>query len=452
MHPSALLASGGHSSLRLTPLQIALVVAVCALSALLVNMAVAVFHDGVRPFMLDHRQGRMKRREITPLAFSLSAGFVFGLGAPMAFSTGVLNPWILFLPTDVLGLLASKRWMALVLGAVWALLVVFGLSQATQAAQSLPVDFLTAMRSLSDPVMYLFAFFPAVAVAYQFGRARGAVAFAVEGVLMLASAHVWKGVFPGALSMAVGMLLLVGLAVHRDLVNRRAAREEARARGAEPSVPDTSAADSLFGANAKRLRTHLPWLMALGGLVAALCATGAFAGGEATSYLVQRGDMTNAAQVDFYRTFGFIPLIGLTSLASGTFATNGVNFVYAAGYIAPNLITAAMAGAAVFTVEVLALTQLGKFFAHVPSVQDAADHIRHAINQVLELGVLFGSILAGMRMAGGTGIALVGGMYVLNEAMGRPVIRLAAAPVAIICTGLLLNVGYWSHLFTPLKG
>ncbi|MBL1087319.1 permease [Streptomyces actinomycinicus] len=429
----------------------ALVVAVCALSALLVNMAVAVFHDGVRPFMLDHRQGRMKRREITPLAFSLSAGFVFGLGAPMAFSTGVLNPWILFLPTDVLGLLAARRWLAVVLGAVWALLVVFGLSRATQAAQSLPVDFLTAMQSLSDPVMYLFAFFPAVAVAYQFGRARGAIAFAVEGVLMLASAHVWKGVFPGALSMAVGMLLLVGLALHHDLVKRRAAREEARARGARPPVPDTSA-DSLFGANAKRLRTHLPWLMALGGLVGTLCATGAFAGGEATSYLVQHGDMVNAAQVDFYRTFGFVPLIGLTSLASGTFATNGVNFVYAVGYIAPNVAVAALAGAAVFTVEVLALTQLGKLFAHVPSVQDAADHIRHAINQVLELGILFGSVLAGMRMAGGTGIALVGGMYVLNEAMGRPVIRLAAAPVAVICTGLLLNVAYWSHLFTPLKG
>ncbi|MGW1894373.1 YhfT family protein [Streptomyces sp. NPDC002004] len=452
MSPSAPHVSGGHISLHLTPLQTALVVAVCAVSALLANMAVAVFHDGVRPFMLDHRQGRMKRREIAPVAFSLSSGFIFGLGAPMAFSTGVLNPWILFLPTDVLGLLAPRRWMALLLGAAWSLLVVFGLSGATRAAQSLPVDFLTAMESLSDPVMYLFAFFPAVAIAYQFDKVRGAVAFAAEGVIMLASAQIWKGLFPGALSMAAGMLLLVALAVQRDVVNRRAERKAARARGEEPPVPDTSSADSLFGANAKRLRTHLPWLMVLGGLVGTLCATGAFAGGEATSYLVQHGDMVDAAQIDFYRTFGFIPLIGLTSLASGTFATNGVNFVYAAGYIAPNVVVGALAGAAVFALEVLGLAQLGRFFAHVPSIQDASDHIRHAINQVLEIAVLFGSILAGMRMGGGIGVALVGGLYVLNEAMGRPVIRLAAAPVAIICTGLLLNLAHWAGLFTPLKG
>ncbi|MFI9630093.1 YhfT family protein [Streptomyces sp. NPDC052042] len=452
MHSSVLLASGGHSSLNLTAFQIVLVVAVCALSALLVNMAVAVFHDGVRPFMLDYREGRMKRREIAPIAFSLSSGFIFGLGAPMAFSTGVLNPWILFLPTDILGLLAPKRWMAPVLGAAWALLVVFGLSGATQAAQSLPVDFLTAMQALSDPVMYLFAFFPAVAIAFQFGKARGAIAFAAEGVIMLASAYFWEGTFPGAVPMAVGMLLLVGLAVRRDMVNRRMAREEALARGEAPPVPDTSAAESLFGANAKRLRKHLPLLITLGGLVGALCATGIFAGGEATSYVVQHGEMDNAAQIDFYRTFGFIPLIGLTSLASGTFATNGMNFVYAAGYIAPNVVIGAIAGAVIFALEVLALAQLGKLFAKVPSMQDASDHIRNAINQVLEIAVLFGAILAGMQMGGGVGVALVGGLYVLNEAMGRPVMRLAAAPVALICTGLLLNLAHWAHLFTPLKG
>ncbi|MEV0280627.1 YhfT family protein [Streptomyces sp. NPDC050610] len=446
------LAASGHHSLSLSPTQIVLTVVVCALSALLVNMAVAVFHDGVRPFMLDYRQGRMKRREIATIAFSLSSGFIFGLGAPMAFSTGVLNPWLLFLPTDILGLLAPRRWLAPVLGAAWALLVIFGLAGATDAAQALPVDFLTAMQALSDPVMYLFAFFPAVAIAYQFGKARGGIAFAVEGLIMLATAYFWKSLFPGALAMAAGMAMLVAFAVRRDVVNRRTARAEAAARGEELPVVDTSAADSLFGGNAKRLRKYLPWLLLLGGLTGALCATGVFAGGEATSYIVQKGDMGNAAQIDFYRTFGFIPLIGLTSLASGVYATNGMNFVYAAGYIAaPNLLVGGIAGVAVFGVEVLALSQLGRLFARVPSMQDASDHIRNAINQVLEIAVLFGSILAGMHMGGGVGVALVGGLYVLNEAMGRPVMRLAAAPCAVILVGIALNLASWAHLFTPIK-
>jgi hypothetical protein len=45
------------------------------------------------------------------IAFELSAGFIFGLGVPVAFSSGVLNPWVLFLPTDILGILSPKKRM-----------------------------------------------------------------------------------------------------------------------------------------------------------------------------------------------------------------------------------------------------------------------------------------------------------------------------------------------------
>jgi len=79
------------------------VIVLSALTAYISHMALAVFNDGTRPFMLDFIQGRSTRTATAAVAFGLSAGFIFGLGAPMALSSGVLNPWLLFLPTDILG-------------------------------------------------------------------------------------------------------------------------------------------------------------------------------------------------------------------------------------------------------------------------------------------------------------------------------------------------------------
>jgi len=53
-------------------------------------------------------------------------------------------------------------------------------------------------------------------------------------------------------------------------------------------------------------------------------------------------------------------------------------------------------------------------------------------------------------MAGGVGIAVVGGLYALNEALGRPVIRMAAGPVAVILAGIVFNILAYVHLFTPI--
>lgn len=60
--------------------------------------------------------------------------------------------------------------------------------------------------------------------------------------------------------------------------------------------------------------------------------------------------------------------------------------------------------------------------------------------------------MAANAMGGGLGILVVGGLYLFNEVMGRPVVRMAAAPAAVIVGGILLNLLYWLDLFTPVKG
>nr|WP_239084795.1 YhfT family protein [Streptomyces halstedii] len=413
-------------------------------------MALAVFNDGVRPFMLDFIQGRTTRNATTAVSFGLSAGFIFGLGAPMALSTGVLNPWLVFLPTDILGILAPKKWLAPLLGGAWGAVVVFGLNGANNVAHDLPVDFLTAMQQMSTPILFLFTLFPVLAITKQFGRRWGGVAGVLELALVVMTMKLWPNMFAGALAMAAGVLMLIGLAVSKDIRQRRADR----AAGVEETV--VAEADdpmaSLFSASAARLRRYLPLFMVLGAGVCVLAQMHIFGGGEATSFLIAKGQYSEAAQVDFYRVFGFVPLIATTALASGAYGIAGFTLVYPIGYLMPNPFVAAVVGALVFAVEVLALSLIGRALGKLPSVRDSSEHLRSAIGDTLQLAILFGSLMAANAMGGGLGILVVGGLYLLNEAMGRPVVKMAAAPAAVIVGGVLLNILYWLDLFTPLKG
>ncbi|MEU6955695.1 YhfT family protein [Streptomyces sp. NPDC045714] len=424
------------------------VIALCALTAFIAHMALAVFNDGVRPFLLDFIQGRTTRSATTAVSFGLSAGFIFGLGAPMALSTGVLNPWLLFLPTDILGMLSPKKWLAPILGGAWGAVVVFGLNGANDIAHDLPVDFLTAMQQMSTPILFLFTLFPVLAITKQFGRKWGGIAGVLELALVVMTMKLWPNMFAGALAMAVGVLMLIGLAVSKDLRQRRADR----AAGVVEEVTGDDPMASLFSASAARLRKYLPLFMLLGAGVCVLAQMHIFGGGEATSFLIAKGQYAEAAQVDFYRVFGFIPLIATTALASGAYGIAGFTLVYPIGYLMPNPFLAAVVGALVFAVEVLALSWIGKVLGKLPSVRDSSEHLRSAIGDTLQLAILFGSLMAANAMGGGLGILVVGGLYLLNESMGRPVVRMAAAPAAVIIGGVLLNILYWLDLFTPVKG
>ncbi|MFH9296504.1 YhfT family protein [Streptomyces sp. NPDC017520] len=424
------------------------VIALCALTAFIAHMALAVFNDGVRPFLLDFIQGRTTRSATTAVSFGLSAGFIFGLGAPMALSTGVLNPWLLFLPTDILGMLSPKKWLAPILGGAWGAVVVFGLNGANNIAHDLPVDFLTAMQQMSTPILFLFTLFPVLAITKQFGRKWGGIAGVLELALVVMTMKLWPNMFAGALAMAVGVLMLIGLAVSKDLRQRRTDR----AAGVVEEVTGDDPMASLFSASAARLRKYLPLFMVLGAGVCVLAQMHVFGGGEATSFLIAKGQYAEAAQVDFYRVFGFIPLIATTALASGAYGIAGFTLVYPIGYLMPNPFLAAVVGALVFAVEVLALSWIGKLLGKLPSVRDSSEHLRSAIGDTLQLAILFGSLMAANAMGGGLGILVVGGLYLLNESMGRPVVRMAAAPAAVIVGGVLLNILYWLDLFTPVKG
>lgn len=160
-------------------IQIIVVACLTGMTSLLAHRSAAVFHDGIRPILPQLIEGYMNRREAGSIAFGLSIGFVASVGISFTLKTGLLNAWLLFLPTDILGVLAINSLMAFGLGAIWGVLILTCLLPVNQLLTALPVDVLGSLGELSSPVVSAFALFPLVAIFYQFGWKQSLVAAVV---------------------------------------------------------------------------------------------------------------------------------------------------------------------------------------------------------------------------------------------------------------------------------
>jgi len=68
----------------------------------------------------------------------------------------------------------------------------------------------------------------------------------------------------------------------------------------------------------------------------------------------------------------------------------------------------------------------------------------------MEYALLAGAIFASIKMAGYSGFMITTAIYFLNEALGRPVLKIAAPVVAVILTGIILNLCFWAGLVIPV--
>ncbi|MCR9422376.1 YhfT family protein [Vibrio sp. RM-69-4] len=428
-------------------MHIGLVATLCAMTALIANMSAAVFHDGIRPILPQLVEGNMTRREAGSVAFGLSIGFVASVGISFTLSTGLLNPWLLFLPTDILGVMIGSRWLAAAAGGLWGVLVVTSLAGVNAVLTGLPVDALSALGELGTPVMSAFALFPLLAIFYQFGWKAGAI---TAVVILFSRLMVMKftGIYPESIQIFIGMLMLVFFAIQKDISDRK--------KGIE--APDMSGLHGLFEERTKRIVKNLPFLAVTGALIAAVSNGGIFAGSEVSIYsLAEAYKITDPAAHDtamkqvalseFMRGLGFIPLIATTALATGVYGVVGMTFVFVVGYLAPNMPVAAVLGAITICIEIFLLRGIGRFLEQFPSIRNASDNIRNSMNTLMEFALLIGGVLAVMKMGSTTGFTIFAMLFFLNEVMGRPVLKIAAPAVAAILTGVILNILYVIGLF-----
>lgn len=431
-------------------LDFVIVIALCASSAFLSNIGAAVFHDGIRPVIPEYIEGRMKRPELASVAFGLSVGFIASLGIAFTISTKLLNPWLLFLSTDILGIVAPKKWIAAVLGGIWGVLCLSSLGMINTALTSLPVDMITGLGALGDPVIAGFSLFPLIAIFRQFGAKKGIISTVVAlFVRQLVSITIPNMV--DVLQMLTGILILIGLAIYTDI---RTKKENKETGGIKES-------ENIFTQRIKRIKKNLPYLMAVGGLIAVACNIGVFAGSEVSIYTladaykstnaeVTSNFMNQAAFAETMRSLGFIPLIATTAITTGVYGVAGLCFVYPIGYLMPNPIVAFIAGAAMIFMEVMVLGWIGKGFEKLPSIKDASDSIRSSMITAMEFSLLIGSVNASIKMGGTTGLFICAMVYFINELTGTKIMKMAIGPVGAIITGILLNILHVVGLFPPL--
>lgn len=434
-------------------LKVALVAALTALTALLSYYGRAVFHDGIRPIMPEFIEGRMKRPELASISFGLSVGFIASVGIAFTLSTKLLNPWLLFLPTDILGVFATRDWLAALLGGAWGVAVVTGLTAVQSVFGVFPIDFIGALGELSSPVLAGFALFPVLAITYQFGWKKGAFSGAVVLLIRQLIELGWIlpedfKLLPEAGELFVGTLLLVIFALLKDWGRDSSEMEEG---------------ESIFEERTRRILKGLPLFAAAGALIAVIANLGYFAGSEVSIFTLQEAYSAShpsqkqaliqqAALADFLRGIGFVPLIVTTAITTGVYGVVGLTFIFPIAYLSPNVFVAAIGGALMISLEVLLLSKIGKVLEKFPSLREASDSIRTAITNMMEIALLLGSVLAVLKMGQFTGFSIFVALYSINEALGRPVIRLAASPLAAILTGLILNLLYLLQLFTPATG
>ncbi|AFJ47342.1 YhfT family protein [Shimwellia blattae] len=427
-------------------LPVMLVSLLTGITALLSHRSAAVFHDGIRPILPQLVEGRMNRREAGSIAFGLSIGFVASVGISFTLSTGLLNSWLLFLPTDIIGVMAFSPWLALALGMLWGIVVFTSLEPVNQVLTSLPVDIIGALGELSNPVVSAFALFPLVALFYQFGLKLGLLGCAVVLMSRIVVVRFFPHLYPESIEIFTGMVMLLGTAIWRD--RNRSGEQEGDGH-------------SVFEERSRRIIAQLPWIATVGALIAAVVSLRIFGGSEVSIYTLAKAYapgvdpaeasalVRQAALAEFMRALGFLPLIATTALATGVYAVAGFTFVFVVGYLSPTPWIAAPLGALVISAEVLLLRYIGKWLGRYPSVRDASDNIRNAMNMLMEFALLIGSVFAAIKMAGYTGFSIAAALYFLNEAIGRPVLKIAAPVVAVILTGIVLNILWLAGLFIP---
>lgn len=428
-------------------IQIVVVACLTGMTALLAHKSAAVFHDGIRPILPQLIEGNMNRREAGSIAFGLSIGFVASVGISFTLKTGLLNSWLLFLPTDILGVLAFNGMMAFGLGAIWGVLILTCLLPVNHLLTALPVDVLGSLGELSSPVVSAFALFPLVAIFYQFGWKNSLFAAVVVLMTRVIIVRYFPHLNPESIEIFVGMVMLLGIAITLDH----------RTRG-ERSDDD---GQSVFEERTSRIIKNLPYIAIVGGLIAAVASMKIFAGSEVSIFTLEKAYhagldpaqsqtlINQAALAEFMRGLGFVPMIATTALATGVYAVAGFTFVFAVGYLIANPLIAFVVGALVISAEVLLLRSIGKWLGRYLSVRNASDNIRNAMNMLMEMALLVGSIFAAIKMAGYTGFTIAAALYFLNESLGRPVQKMASPVVAVLITGIVLNILFYCGLFVP---
>ncbi|EBW7255762.1 TPA: YhfT family protein [Salmonella enterica subsp. enterica serovar Muenchen] len=399
-------------------------------ASFLANKAIAVYHDGLRPIMPEFMSGNMSRKELAGVSFAISIGFITGFALPISIASGIIVIHIILLAADFIGVSIGNSKLSVAVGTVYGGIITLVLDVVIKSFQYLPVNFLDALSAVGMPVIYAFVAFPAISVAYQFSVRKGiftllaslAGQIAIEAINPVIIAGKEVSLSPQGIALLVGMTFLLVYS----------ARDKSVGINIENSV---------FEENINRIKGNAKYLLPMGALLAVAANYHWIAGEPIAGALLGEGKVMSAAIVAIVQALAFMPLIVTTSMISGVYGTNGwCDWLLGAGYLAPNPVVAAGAGAVLMGVEIKSLSHIGKALHRFPALKESGDNIRTAMTGILEIALLVGGINAANDIWEGVGMFTVVALYILNEIAGRPVMKMAAAPLGAIVVGIAANI------------
>ncbi|RHK02226.1 YhfT family protein [Olsenella sp. AM04-33] len=417
-----------------------------AMGALLANRGISVFNDAVRPVVPEYREGRMTRVEFFTTTFGLSFGLVIGFGLPYSVMSPIILVHSLWLGTDIIGAVFPAKniedwWKdkesligaigSFAVGGLYGVALLVGLQGLVSLMQSLPVNVFDAWQNISGPVISAFIAFPCVVIAMDYGWKRGIAALVLTVLVRQCL------VAAGFADIADGIALLAGLLLVIIFAFK------------VPNPESEGHMADIFADRVRNIRKNIVWIAIMGAIYGVACNIHLLMEGPQSLTALADGNVSAAVSIATARAISFIPLKGLTSLATGTFVTDGFGFTTVAGLLAPNILVAAIAGAIVMSAEALSLTLVAKVFDKAPAIRNSADNIRVAMTKLLEVAILVGSMTAAEGMAPGFGFLTVSGLFVMNEYFKKPITRMAVGPIAVIAVGILINLFAVSGLYIP---
>lgn len=424
---------------------IALLGGICAVLA---NKGIAVFNDGLRPIVPEFLEGKIGKKEIAATSFALSFGLVIGFGIPVSIGASILLVHSVLLMTDIIGSWApegkSGIIISAIIGAMYGIGLVLGLQAVVDLFAMMPVNFMDSLSMVGTPVVISFSIFPAVAIASQHGFKKGAISFAATLLTLFAVKRFGTFDLGNGTSLtlsAEGMSLLVGMI----FMIVYAIQVKSDGSNSNESLV------SVFLERVNRIKKNWAWLAVTGGLVSAATSLMIIAGDPISLNLLSEGKFSEAGLAAFARGIGFIPLVFSTAIVTGVYSPAGTTFVFVAGILLhDNPIMAFIVGSALMFIEVQLLSLMAKALDKFPGIREMGEHIRTAMNKVLEVALLIGGAMASEQIAPGIGYFWVIGLMLLNRKAKKAVVELAVGPIAAISLGVIVNILYLVGLFAPV--
>ncbi|MEG6573617.1 YhfT family protein [Caldibacillus debilis] len=414
------------------------VVLIGAIAAVLANRNIAVFNDGLRPIVSEHIEGRLKRRELALTAFAMSFGLVIGFGIPFTLTASIILIHSILLGTDIIGLVTPKnKWgtpAVALIGGLYGWGLVVGLEGFVKLFKHLPLNFLDPLGQVGTPVVVTFMAFPALAVAMQFSVKKGVITFVTAAIARQLAVFINEsGVFKiggnavtlnqEGIALIVGMIFLFAYAM--------------KEKADEGSGVDLA---SVFSEKVISIKKNVVYLVIIGALIAGATNLVLMAGDPISLNLLAEGKKTDAGIAAVARAIGFIPLIASTAIATGVYSPVGFTFIFVVGLFSPNVWVAVILGGLVIFIEVMLLSVVARFLDKYPGIRKSGENIRNAMTKLLEVALLIGGANASNMIAPGFGFFFIAGFYLLNEAAGRPIVRMAVGPVGAIAVGIIANI------------